>query len=194
MDRPLENEVGLWSIIQVPAETTGTFLFPLKHPPPPDTASPAYRLYFGELPRDWVIPSPTLLMLKGHAGRWFKIGVSPERATGTVGFLRPSRVDDRHLLVVLKAVVEPGGCYLDKSPAQEVENGDVLQCYNSPDDARLDFCELEAHEPAARLGPGEEQSSGVEIFLYKDRKESSCALAAELTGRKIDPGLLFSTP
>ena len=73
----------------------------------------SYRLYFGDLPPDWKSETPSLLYIKALAGKWFKIGISPFATTGTLGLLPPSRIDDRHILTILHAVVEPEALYID---------------------------------------------------------------------------------
>jgi hypothetical protein len=153
----------------------------------------SYRLYFGDLPAGWLIETPTLLYLKARAGKWFKIGTPASMATGTLGLWRPSRVDDSSILTVLRCEVGAPARYIDKPPLQEVDNGDVLQCYNSPDAGNLDFCELEAHSPAARLPPGAEKTSGVEILLFKDESGSISQLVRNLVSPEFDANRLFSS-
>jgi hypothetical protein len=188
MNRVLEEEVGLWSILQAPAEVTGTFLIPINKARPGES----YRLYFGELPASWFVETPTLLYLKARAGKWFKIGIPPSVATGTVALLRSSRLGESNILTVLHCQVEPSARYLDTPPLQEVDNGDVLQCYNSPDDKTLNFCELEAHAPAARLAPGAAQSAEIEIMVFKDDSERISHLARNLVSPEFAPDGLFA--
>jgi len=191
MDRILEEEVGLWNIIQAPAQRTGTFLIPLKSSSPPQPGGKARRLYFGDLPTDWVSETPNLLYVRAQAGKLFKIGVPPAAAAGMLGYLYPSRVDDAHILTILRTDVEPSARYVDKPPHQPVENGDALQCYNSPDQRKLNFCELEAHAPAAALGPGAEQSAHIAILLFKARPDELRHVAGQLLSRVVDTERLF---
>jgi hypothetical protein len=191
MDRKLDREVGLWHILQVPAEEAGTFLIPLIHPSTHEPSEKPYRLYFGDLPPDWKSVTPSLLYIKAFAGKWFKIGIPPVTATGALGFLCPSRVDDQHILTIMRTAVDPSARYIDKPPHQAVDNGDALQCYNSPDRETLNFCELEAHTPAAPLDPGEEQKTQVEILLFKDRLENLCGAACRLLAAQVDPERTF---
>ena len=195
MDRTLEEEVGLWNIIQAPARHTGTFLIPLKSSRPPQPDGKAWRLYFGDLPTDWVSETPNLLYIRARAGRWFKIGIPPAAASGTLGFLRPSRVDDgpdlRHTLIVMRSAVEPAAHYIDKPPHQAAGNGDALQCYNSPEKRKLNFCELEAHAPASALGPGVEQSGHITILLFKAGPDELRRVAGRLLSRELDTERLF---
>lgn len=194
-DRTLEEEVGLWNIIQAPAQRTGTFLIPLESSSPPQPEGKACRLYFGDLPTDWVSQTPNLLYIRARAGKWFKIGIPPAAAAGTLGFLCPSRVDDdtdvRHTLIVMRSAVEPAARYIDKPPNQAGGNGDALQCYNSPERKKLNFCELEAHAPAAALAPGEEQDGHVEILLFKAGPEELRRVAGRLLSREVDTERLF---
>jgi len=188
MDRVLEEEVGLWSIVQAPADVTGTFLVPVNKAGPGES----YRLYFGELPSGWLIETPTLLYLKARAGKWFKIGIPASMSTGTLGLLRPSRLDENSILTIMRCQLEPSARYIDKPPLQEVDNGDVLQCYNSPDAENLNFCELEAHTPAVRLLPGAEQSSEIEIMVFKDDSERISHLVRKLVSPGFAPDRLFA--
>ncbi len=188
MDRVLEEEVGLWSIVQAPADVTGTFLVPVNKTGPGES----YRLYFGELPSGWLIETPTLLYLKARAGKWFKIGIPASAATGALGLWRPSRVDNNQILTILQTTVGAAARYIDKPPLLEVDNGDVLQCYNSPDAKTLNFCELEAHTPAVRLLPGAEQTAEVEVLLFKDDSERISYLVRNLVSPGFDANRLFT--
>ena len=123
---------------------------------------------------------------------WFKIGIPANKATGTVALLRPSRVDESSILAVLRCEVEPSARYIDKPPLQEGDNGDVLQCYNSPDAQSLNFCELEAHAPAVQLDPRAEQTARVEILLFKDGIERISSLARQLVSPEFDANRLFT--
>jgi len=187
-DRVLEQEIGLWSIIQSPAAVTGTFLIPINK----TGLGESYRVYFSELPAGWITETPTILYLKARAGKWFKIGIPAAMATGTLALLRPSRVDYNQILTVLRCQVEPSARYIDKPPLQEVDNGDVLQCYNSPDAQSLDFCELEAHAPAVRLPPGAEQTSGVEILLFKESLKTISTVVRQVVSPDSDASRLFA--
>jgi len=191
MDRKLDWEVGLWHILQAPAETAGTFLIPLKHPSAHEPSEKPYRLYFGDLPPDWKFETPSFLYIKALAGKWFKIGIPPITTTGTIGLLRPSRVDDQFILTIMRTAVDPSARYIDKPPLQAADNGDALQCYNSPGRETSNFCELEAHAPPAAFGPGEEQKTHLEILLFKDRFENLCGAAGRLLAAQVDPERMF---
>ena len=149
-------------------------------------------MYFGELPAGWITETPTLLYLKARAGKWFKIGIPASMSTGTLGLLRPSRLDENSILTIMRCQLEPSARYIDKPPLQEVDNGDVLQCYNSPDAKTLNFCELEAHAPTVQLAPGAEQTSGVEVLLFKDGIERISSLARHLVNPEFDANGLFA--
>jgi hypothetical protein len=184
----LEKEIGLWSILQAPAEVTGTFLIPINKEKP----DASYRLYFGELPPDWMLESPGLLYLKARAGKWHKLGIPASAAIGTVALLRSSRVDENSILTILRCEVDLSARYIDKTPVQEVENGDVLQCYNSPDAQNLNFCELEAHAPAVQLAPGAEQFSEIEVLLFKDTAQRISSLTKQLVSSRFGADRLFT--
>ena len=165
-----------------------TFLIPIKN----TSRGEPYRLYFGELPAGWITETPTLLYVKARAGKWFKIGNPATATTGTLALLRPSRVDNNHILTILRTEVGATARYIDKPPRQEIDNGDVLQCYNSPDAKTLNFCELEAHAPTVQLAPGAEQTSGVEVLLFKDGIERISSLARHLVNPEFDANGLFA--
>ena len=82
----LEEEIGLWSIIQTPSASVGTFLIGAG----PNTV---LRPYFGDMPEAWVRRHSRMLYVKAHAGHLYKIGINPKSATGLLGFLRISRTD-----------------------------------------------------------------------------------------------------
>jgi len=149
-------------------------------------------LYFGDLSAGWFRQTPTLLYFKALAGKWYKIGIPATVAAGSVALLRPSRVDESTILTALRTEVGATARYIDKPPLQEVDNGDVLQCYNSPDAKHLNFCELEAHAPAVQLDPGAEQMSGVEVLLFKDGIERISSLARHLVSPEFDANRFFT--
>ena len=91
----------------------------------------------------------------------------------------------------MRCPVDPTARYIDGPPFRDIGNGDVLQCYNSPDAEALDFCELEAHAPAARLSPGETTESEEEILLFKDELATLTRVTGTLLGEKIDSSRLF---
>lgn len=202
MESVLEEEVGLWSILQAPALSAGTVLIPVRplakiqdrqppghrqHPDPENR----YRLYFGAVPQQWVRETSSMIYLKSLAGIWFKIGIPPEATDGRIALIRPSHAGKQRTLTILRCPVDRSATYLDRPPMKAYANGDVLQFYNSPDADKLNFCELESHAPAARLAPGAEQEAHVEILLFKDDSTRIFTIARNLVGSRFDPSCLF---
>jgi hypothetical protein len=181
---PLDRDVGLWSILQVPSDTDGTILIPFR-----SVGDENLRLYFGELPSSWLRRATGLLLLRARAGRRWKVGFPPAGVLGVLAFLRPCRSGPDWSLIVQRSAVPPEEAYVDGPPAERGP-GDALQAYNHPDPA-LPFSELECHAPARVLRPGGRQAAVVEYLLLKGPREELLAIAASDLGVPIEPGLLF---
>lgn len=186
-ERILEQEAGLWGILQVPIETEGTILVPLRSGPDP-------RLYFGELPSGWlrrsVLGTRRLLYLRARAGQRYKLGVPAVSSCGVLAFVRPSGVGPLWTLVVQRSTAETTGTYLDRPPGEPDGPGDALQCYNHSD-PNLAFSELECHAPARRLAPGGRQSASVDYLILKGPRGEMLAAAGRETGCTVDSRMLF---
>lgn len=65
--------------------------------------------------------------------------------------------------------IDPSQTYVDRpsfpASSRAADNGDAVQAYNDPATGELSFSEIEAHAPAATLGPGESQSQEIEITV-----------------------------
>ncbi|MCX7037580.1 MAG: hypothetical protein NT005_00295 [Spirochaetes bacterium] len=161
---PIDRRLGLWFIAQVPSEKTGTILIPLREGAPAGSVHP----YFGELPPGVLRVSGHMALLKALGGQKYKIGVSAQAAAGGIAFVRPSRTGTDWILVSLGFAVDRSGGYLDRpshGPEAESSGGDAVQAYNDPGTDHLAFSEIEAHAPAATLGPGERQSFQIEMTI-----------------------------
>ena len=182
----LRREAGLWNILQVPSESDGTILVPLRAGA--ENATP--RRNFGELPGGWLRRDRGLLALRARAGQRWKVGFPADRIHRSAAYLRRSRTGPAWTLVVQRCRLQPSGTYLDKPPQTVYGNGDALQLYNHFD-AGLPFSELECHAPARVLLPGDRQSATVDYFLAKGRLEELLEAAANLLREAVHPGLLF---
>jgi len=161
---PIDRRLGLWCIVQVPSEKTGTILIPLRDGAPADSVHP----YFAELLTGVLRTSGRTVLLKALGGQKYKIGVSAPAATGGIAFVRPSRTGKGWILVSLAFAVDRSGVYLDRpshEPEAESSGGDAVQAYNDPGEGELAFSEIEAHAPAVRLGPGQRQSFHIEMTI-----------------------------
>jgi hypothetical protein len=155
--RSLEAEVGLWSILQVPALPEGSALLP---------ATP-YRVCYGEVPEGWARIESGRRLLRTAPARRYKVGLPSPGPEATVAHLRPAETGGRHIAVVKRTPVAVDGRYVDRPPDYADAPGDVLQVYNSPLVGDEAFCELECHAPAPLIAPGQEQSWPVEILILE---------------------------
>jgi hypothetical protein len=161
----LERRIGLWSIIQLPCEEHGVVFL---------AGSPALRPYFGTLPP----------VARGDEGRgaWFpvkggsrfKAGVSPSEFTGTLGFVRRSRVAEpgrRHFIfTTMSWDADRAGTYVDRPPSPGVPapvNGDTAQVYCDQGTGDFAFCEIESHAPAPFLPPGRSEPQDIRISIAR---------------------------
>jgi hypothetical protein len=185
-EKVIEEDIGLWNIIQAPSEVPALFIIPVK------TAGPVLRHYFGELPPEWVRYGSGAVYVRACAGKVYKAGIPAKYSAGSIAYIRPSRTDrDRYTMIIKTFPVDPEGTYKDKPPASTGPEGDVLQIYNSPDSAALPFSELECHAPAVRLEPGESQNSTFSIKLYKGSLEEINAAAEKVLSIEINADTLF---
>jgi hypothetical protein len=185
---PLDRRMGLWCIVQVPSEKTGTILIPLSEGAPAGSVRP----YFAELPPDVLRSSGRAVLLKALGGQKYKIGVPASAAAGSIAFVRPARYDagaaDRWTLVSLRFAVDPSGIYLDRpsyGPEAESTGGDAVQAYNDPGTGDLAFSEIEAHTPAVRLDPGERQLFRVDVTIATGPEHD----VVEYLRRELAPGV-----
>ncbi len=83
-------------------------------------------------------------------------------------------------LVSLSFAVQPSGLYLDRSshgPDGEASSGDAVQAYNDAGTGDLAFSEIEAHAPAATLGPGERQGFACDLAIAAQPKRAVLEMA-----------------
>ena len=208
-EHPLDREVGLWSILQIPSERNGTLILRRRtrsragagtRAVEPESAAAVSeagggqngqpRLYFGELPADSLRGDGDLLLLRVRAGQRWKVGFPAASVHGLTALVRPSRLASSWTLVVQQCALMPAGIYLDGPPGRSKCNGDALQCYNHGDPA-LPFSEMECHAPARVLLPGGRQAATVRILLAKGELERIVAAAKSVLGRPPDLRLLY---
>jgi hypothetical protein len=147
--RTLEEEVGLWSILQVPAVPEGTAFLP---------AGP-YRLCFGQVPEGWARTEGGRPALRTAPAQRYKVGLPCSGPEAALSHLRAAENGDR-------------------PPDYAELPGDVLQLYNSPLAGKEAFCELECHAPAPVLGPGESQCWPVEFLVLKGPQSADLGLGS----------------
>ncbi len=168
----IDRRIGLWSIIQLPCEEPGTIFFGLKSAPT-GNAIPL-RPYFTEVPAGVAGASGKIAWLQVKGGRRYKVGLPCVDAAGTVAFVRRVRAsrggEKPFILTSMRFSVDPGATYPDKPSHSRPEagrNGDAAQAYCDHGTDSLAFCEIEAHSPAPRLGPGESYGAEIEIVVAR---------------------------
>jgi hypothetical protein len=134
--------VGIWSIVQVP--NGGTIdIATGGHPTP--------RKCFGEVPTNIWHSTPGRLQVDLGSRETFKIGLSPEDATGRWVYVRPA--PGGFLVVARRFFSQPWLLYADAPLGQLESQGDALQLYND-DGSNGGFAEVETHSPAIVIGRG----------------------------------------
>jgi hypothetical protein len=107
----IDRRIGLWGIIQLPCEEPGTIIFGVRTER--RDGSLPLRPYFNELPAGIAGASGRLAWIRAAGGKKFKVGLAAPESTGSIAFVRPSRVsrgvEDRFLLTAVKFPVDPAG-------------------------------------------------------------------------------------
>jgi len=173
---PLDRQIGLWCIAQVPSDRGGMILIPTKGP---RAAHPCY-----ETPPAGVLREQNgcVFLQTGGVGM-YKVGVAAKDAAGSIASLRPAR--QGWVLTVMRFTVDPEAPYVDRPSHESVrdaENGDAVQAYNDPETGRLSFSEIEVHAPAALLAPGGRQDYEIEMTVASGGAAEICQTLRETTG------------
>jgi hypothetical protein len=185
---PLDRQVGLWGLIQLPCDEPSTIFLSLRKP------GSALTPYFGETPPLDVGDEGKLAWLRVRGGARFKAGMSPDAFGGTMGFIRRSRLPgggkSSLLFTAMSFLAEPAETYVDRSPGSVSQggNGDAAQVYGDPGTGALAFCEIEAHASAPRLAPGETAAQEI-LITIGSCEEKDLGGALGLPGRTA-PGLI----
>lgn len=173
---PLDRQIGLWCIAQVPSDRGGMILIPAKGP---RAAHPCY-----ETPPAGVVREEAgcVYLQTGGVGM-YKVGVAAKDAAGSLASLRPAR--QGWVLTVMRFIVDPAATYVDRPSHESVrdaENGDAVQAYNDAETGRLSFSEIEVHAPAAALPPGGSQDYEIELTVACGAAAHICETLRETTG------------
>ncbi|HUI69693.1 MAG TPA: DUF6786 family protein [Spirochaetia bacterium] len=162
--RTLDKCIGLWSIIQIPAEAGGTILLALRDTAPSDLDG--VRACYTPIPPEMIRRYGQTVLLRTGCGRKYKVGVPASFSTGVVASIRPCAEPDRGnrrwILTAKKFAVRPSETYVDM---MEADNGHAAQAYNDPGLGAMAFCEIESHAPAPALTPGQSQAADIEILI-----------------------------
>lgn len=142
-----QQQIGFWSLIQVPA---GGQVYVGTH------GEASGRDYFKPVPQELRQISDCHVRFELAGQQSFKVGISPDAATGTFLYVRPI-ADGRYLGIVRQFFPQPWRHYCD-APLNVSGQGDAVQIYS--DDGTLGaFGEIECHsaafpasEPGAQFG------------------------------------------
>ena len=146
--------------------------------------------YFGKVPADRLLAKGGRIFFKGDGERRGKIGLSPERATGTLGSYEAAR----GLLTIVR-YTRPEGTADYVNSMWEIQKqpyrGDALNSYNdgppAPGAKPLGpFYELETSSPAAALGPGASLTHVHRTFHLQGERADLDTLARQLLGVSLD--------
>jgi len=162
--RPLHEELGLWSILQI--QPPGLILVPLT-----DLTEKLFYEYYEQFPPERLTTFKSGVAIFVDGTKRYKLGFPPDYASGAIGYL--SRFSAGTYGLVIKFFLNaPCTKYVDKPKSDPRENGDVIQVYNHFEGGAMAFAELECHAPAAVLAPEEEQSFCVDFLFCAGSKRS----------------------
>jgi hypothetical protein len=178
----IDKEIGLWSLIMLPNETTGNVIVPIQC-----TLERSYRdNYFNKVPEGKIKIVNDIIYMQVKGGEIYKIGVPAEISAGVIASLRPSRVDSDVVLIVKKFKVDNKGRYIDRPLKEQDSNGDAIQSYNSDGTGDGCFFEIECHSPSVELKPGATQSHDIQIYVYKGPKKDILKIARKEISPRFD--------
>jgi hypothetical protein len=151
--------LSLWVLGQFTASPSATIILPIREGATAELGIPVTTDYFGSVPSDRIAITPKHVLLKADAHYRSKLGVSPQRSTGTLGSYDP---ENQVLTIVQYSQPEHKAMYVNSAwKIQENPfNGDVANCYNdgplAPGKPGLgSFYEMESSSPALVLGSHE---------------------------------------
>ena len=170
--RTLQQEIGLWSILQV--NPPGLMLNPIS-----TVSGTLFYEYYDPFPAERLKTFNSGVAIFVDGARRYKLGFPPAHTRGTIGYLSPLN-SDTYGLIVKSFALNPDGQYVDKPPGDSRENGDVIQIYNHYEGGKMAFAELECHAPAETLAPGAEQTFSVEMLFLAGEKREVIERAAAL--------------
>jgi hypothetical protein len=170
--RTLQQEIGLWSILQV--NPPGLMLNPITK-----YSGKLFYEYYDPFPAERLKPFNSGVAIFVDGARRYKLGFPPAHTRGTIGYL--TRLNGNAYGLIVKSFFHnPDGRYVDKPPGDSRENGDVIQIYNHYEGGKMAFAELECHAPAETLSPGEEQAFSVAMLFLAGEKRKVIEQAAAL--------------
>lgn len=174
--------LSLWVLGMLKHSPTTTVIAPIR-----DGEGPRVNdEYFGKVPSDRLITTPTHVYFRADGKMRTKIGLSPDRAKPVIGSYDPKR----GLLTVAQFTLPAGATDYVNSMWEHQENpysGDVSNSYNDgppePGAKPLGpFYELESSSPALALNSGETATHIHRTFHFTGDRESILAIGHQVLG------------
>lgn len=158
--KPLEQIIGLWGLINVPPK--GTMIIPVT-----EVVRDAWRAtYYEPIPGEFVKANADSFSFYIHGSQRYKVGVRPETAAGVICYLAKSGGGE-YSLVSMSFPVKPAGRYPDRPRVEQETNGDAVQLYSHLEPGNLAFGELECQSWGLDLPAGGEAAFPIKIDIYK---------------------------
>jgi hypothetical protein len=147
--------LSLWILGQFNASPSARIILPIRAGSNAELGIPVTTDYFGTVPADRIAIKPSVVIFKADAQYRSKLGLSPQRAQGTLGSYDPQN----HLLTIVQySQPERETDYVNSAwkIQQDPFRGDVANCYNdgppAPGKQQMgDFYEMESSSPARVL-------------------------------------------
>jgi hypothetical protein len=156
--RPESGLVSVWILGQFNPSPDTTIAIPYQ----PASVGPVVNdAYFGKVPADRLVVTPSVVLFRGDGRYRSKIGLSPERAFAVAGSYDASG----HVLTLVQFTRPVDGVPPYVNSMWEIQRepyrGDVINSYNdgppAPDKPPLGpFFELETSSPGLRLAPAQQ--------------------------------------
>ena len=147
--------LSLWILGQFNASPSARIILPIRAGSNTELGIPVITDYFGTVPADRIAVKPSFVIFKADAQYRSKLGLSPQRAKGTLGSYDPQN----HLLTIVQySQPEHEIDYVNSAwkIQQDPFKGDVANCYNdgppAPGKPQMgNFYEMESSSPAKAL-------------------------------------------
>ncbi len=143
--------------------------------------------YFGDVPKERLIITDSLLLLNCDGRFRSKIGIPPAIAAPVAG----SFDFDRNILTITMFPVDPSGSYVNSKWALQDKPyaGDAVNAYNDgplADGSQMGpFYEIESSSPARELKPGEQQVYKQTTFHFEGPFKELEAIAQQVLGVRL---------
>jgi hypothetical protein len=144
--------------------------------------------YFGEIGKDRLVMSDSVVFFKADGNKRGKMGVLPQYVLPVAG----SYDADNNVLTITFFDVDNKGKYLNQvwNTTNEVYSGDAMNAYNDgplEDGTQLGpFYEIESVSPAAALNPGQSIVHNHNVYHFTGEKKSIDSISRKLLGVDLE--------